>query len=59
MAKKQAGGKKGGKKYGNNQAFCLRYRNEGRRKINKKRKLESHLRRYPEDSQTRRTLKNL
>jgi hypothetical protein len=58
MAKKPGGGK-GGRKYGNNQAFCLRYRNEGRRMINKKRKLESHLRRYPEDSQAHRTLKNL
>ena len=59
MAKKKSGGKRGSKKHGNNKAFCLRYRNEGRREKNKRAKLERHLKRFPEDTQIRHTLKNL
>ena len=44
------------RKYGNNIAFCTRYRNEGRRDRNKKRKLERHLKKFPNDIQAQRAL---
>lgn len=47
------------RKFGNNIAFCTRYRNEGRRGINKKRKLQRHLKNFPEDAQAQRALKTL
>jgi hypothetical protein len=49
MATQKKGG--GNKKYGNNKKWCEVYRSLGRRETNKKRKLASHIRRFPEDTQ--------
>jgi len=48
---KSAGG--GNTKSGRNREFCLRYLNEGRREINKRRKIVRHLKRHPADGQAR------
>ena len=48
---KSAGG--GNNKSGRNAAFCLRYRNEGRREINKMKRVKRHLRRFVNDYQSR------
>lgn len=55
--KKAKGGKKGRKigRYGKSPS-CLRYRGEMRWIANRLRRMESHLRRYPADSQAARLL---
>ena len=56
MARKQVGAKNkpknGNKKFGRNKAFCEAYRLRGMREINKRRRIEAHKRRHPNDDCT-------
>jgi hypothetical protein len=55
MARGKEGGKpKGGKKnrkWGNNKAYCQRYRAEGKQEKNRARRINRHLKRHPNDLQ--------
>lgn len=48
--RKAKSGKKN-RKWGRNEAFCARYRKEGRQELNRVRRLERHLKKYPNDKQ--------
>lgn len=47
------------KKYGRNAAQCKAYEQQGRREINKRRKMERHLRRFPTDEQCANAMRSI
>ena len=53
MAKAKSGGSR---KTGRNQQFCANYKTVGRREVNKRRKIERHLKSHPSDRQAKRAL---
>ena len=54
MSGQKTGG--GGRKYGRNAAYGIRYKAEGRRRKNKIRKLKRHMKAFPKDRQSAATL---
>ena len=57
MAKKKSGKRKGGMaKKGRNIAKCARYRSLGIRERNKRRKVERHLKSFPNDKVARKSI---
>lgn len=44
------------RKWNRNRAFCLRYRNEGRQEKNRARRINRHLKRFPNDDSARKAL---
>lgn len=59
MAKRQKDKVKGCKKAGRSRAWCEAYRKRGQREINKKRKLRSRIKRFPNDKGAERALARL
>jgi len=49
MSARDKQGGKGGRKYGRNSAFCLAYRSQNRRFINKVKRIKRHIKRNPND----------
>jgi ribosomal protein S15P/S13E len=57
MAKQERPGGKKGRKIGRDKEKCARYRIQGRREINKIRKVRKHIRRHPNDIYAEEALK--
>ena len=59
MARRQREKVKGCKKAGRNRAWCEAYRKAGTREINKRKKLERRIKRFPNDKGAERALARL